>query len=81
MHYKRQKPKEKKLIRYGTPKYVQMERKKLLHSAPGQTTYPCKKRKGDHDFIFLARKQFLWSVWETYRCAACGKKMFNTIRS
>jgi len=74
MNYKRGKQKEKKFIEYGTPKHIQIDAKKLLHSIPGIQKYPCKKQKGDHTFVFNGSHKFLYFKWENYQCTVCGKK-------
>lgn len=74
MNYKRGKPKEKKLIEYGTPKYIRVDAKKQLHSIPGMRKYLCKKQKGEHTFVFIEKGEFLHWKWENYQCIACDKK-------
>lgn len=74
MNYKRGKPKVKKLVEYGTPKYIQVNAKKPLRSIPGKRKHPCKKQKGNHTFIFKGNHKFLYYKWEEYQCTECGKK-------
>ena len=79
MNYKRGKPRDKKNVEYGTPKHIQAEVKKLLHSIPGRRKYPCKKQKGDHKFRFIGNHKLLHYKWKEYQCSECGKKKLSRI--
>ena len=77
----------KKLITYATPKRIQAEKLKQSRSMPGKKKYPCKKSKGDHDFVLKETKVIKWwppsqgmqtKIYE-YRCSHCNKKKIDFV--
>jgi hypothetical protein len=49
----------------------------------GKRKWPCKKLKGEHDFIFQEEKtsSFLPDKIEIYECSACKKKKWKFIKN
>jgi hypothetical protein len=78
----------KKLITYATPKKIQAEQKRQLHSIPSpKKRGVCAKSKGEHSFDLRDTKIYKWfpraqgmqTRCNEYRCAYCNKKRVEFI--
>lgn len=81
MNFKRGYSREKKLIEWKTPRYIQTEKDYLeeekIAKWKSEKRFKCKKLKGDHDFVEFRREiLYLWRGQELveFMCSACGKK-------
>ena len=41
--------------------------------------YPCKRLKGEHDFVLVEEEEVKWmnSIFKKYECSGCGKKNWD----
>lgn len=65
MNFKRGYPKEKKMIRWGTPKGIKMELEQPSVSMPSKSKFKCKRNKGDH----------IWGPWQNHRYSFAPDKL------
>lgn len=65
-----------KNISYSTPKRIQIDAHKDSHSIGGIKKFPCKKGKGEHQFVLVSSSRLFGWIMKEYRCPLCHKKKY-----